>query len=186
MERLPAATGMLKLTESQVNAAERQRRQVHSLVEYTQRLMRISATVRDAFWSKADRSSVENWVQSVEFYRDYVWEEMIGKLPSPTMPPNVRTRRVLDDPAYTGYEVVMDVYPDVIAAGILLLPKNLTATEKRPVVVCQHGLEGVPMDTITGTGQAQRITNPLPPSWPSEVSSFTHLKIPIAVAISFV
>ena len=70
------------------------------------------------------------------------------------MPPNVRTRRVLDDPAYTGYEVVIDVYPDVIAAGILLLPKNLKATEKRPVVVCQHGLEGVPLDTIVQSGQA--------------------------------
>ena len=37
----------------------------------------------------------------------------------------------------------------MIASGILLLPKNLTAGEKRPVVVCQHGLEGVPLDTIT-------------------------------------
>jgi hypothetical protein len=70
---------------------------------------------------------------------------MIGKLPEPTMPPNVRSRKVIDDPSYTGYEVAIDVYPDVIAAGILLLPKNMSATEKRPVVVCQHGLEGVPM-----------------------------------------
>jgi dienelactone hydrolase len=153
-ERLPAAAGMLELSEPQVDTAERQRRQVQELIEYTQRLMRLSATARDVFWSKADRSSVENWVQSVEFHRDYVWEEMIGKLPPPTMPPNVRTRRVLDEPAYTGYEVVLDVYPDVIAAGILLLPKQRAATEKRPVVVCQHGLEGVPLDTITGTGQA--------------------------------
>ena len=116
--------------------------------------MRNSAKVRDDFWSKADRSSVESWVHSAEFYRNYVWEEMIGKLPPPTMPPNVRTRRVLDESAYTGYEVVIDVYPDVIAAGILLLPKNLKATEKRPVVVCQHGLEGVPLDTIVQSGQA--------------------------------
>ncbi|MBA3483301.1 MAG: dienelactone hydrolase family protein [Pirellulales bacterium] len=150
----PAALGMLELTEEQVNPAERQRRQVQELIDYTQRLMRHSAKVRDDFWSKADRSSVENWVRSVEYYRNYVWEEMIGKLPPPTMPPNVRTRAVLDDPAYTGYEVVIDVYPDVIAAGILLLPKNLEAAEKRPVVVCQHGLEGVPRDTITRSGEA--------------------------------
>jgi cephalosporin-C deacetylase-like acetyl esterase len=37
----------------------------------------------------------------------------------------------------------------VIAGGILLLPKDLKEGEQRPVVVCQHGLEGVPMDTIT-------------------------------------
>ena len=47
---------------------------------------------------------------------------------------------------YTGYEVVLDVFPDVFAYGILLLPKDLKAGEKRPVVVCQHGLEGRPED----------------------------------------
>ena len=45
--------------------------------------------------------------------------------------------------------------PGVIAGGILLLPKDLQPGEKRPVVVCQHGLEGTPMDTIT-TDQSQR------------------------------
>jgi hypothetical protein len=53
---------------------------------------------------------------------------------------------VFDEPGYTGYEVVMDVFPDVIAYGILLLPKGMKAGEKRPVVVCQHGLEGRPRD----------------------------------------
>jgi hypothetical protein len=67
------------------------------------------------------------------------------------MSPNVRTRKILDEPEYTGYEVVIDVYPDVIAGGILLLPKGMKPGEKRPVVVCQHGLEGVPMDTISKT-----------------------------------
>ena len=31
---------------------------------------------------------------------------------------------------------------------MLLVPKDLKPGERRPVVVCQHGLEGVPMDTI--------------------------------------
>jgi dienelactone hydrolase len=149
---LLAADG-LKVTENQVDAAARQRRQVQELVDYTQQLMRRSAKERDKFWAKADRSSVEKWVATADNYRNYVWEEMIGKLPPPTMPPNVRTRQAIDDPAFTGYEVVIDVYPDVIAAGILLLPKGLAADEKRPVVVCQHGLEGVPMDTITTSGE---------------------------------
>ena len=38
---------------------------------------------------------------------------------------------------------------DVISSGILLLPKNISAGEKRPLVVCQHGLEGTAMDTIS-------------------------------------
>jgi dienelactone hydrolase len=154
--RSPAADTKLETTAYTIDADARQLRQIQELTDYTQRLMRLSAKARAEFWSNADRSSVESWTKSAGFYRDYVWNELIGKLPEPTMPPNVRTRQVLDDPAYRGYEVAIDVYPDVIAAGILLLPKNLAANEKRPVVVCQHGLEGVPMDTITQEGEAHR------------------------------
>jgi dienelactone hydrolase len=146
----------LKRTGADIDSADRQRRQVSELTEYTQRLLTLSPKVRDEFWSKADRSKVQTWESSAQLFRDHVWEEMIGKLPAPTIPPNVRTRRVLDDPAYTGYEVAIDVYPDVIAAGILLLPKDLAPQEKRPVIVCQHGLEGVPMDTITRRDDAHR------------------------------
>jgi hypothetical protein len=42
----------------------------------------------------------------------------------------------------------------VIAFGILLLPKDLQPDEKRPVVVCQHGLEGRPKDVIIGNQNA--------------------------------
>ena len=62
------------------------------------------------------------------------------------MPLNPRTRVVYDEPKWTGYEVMLDVYPDVFAYGILLLPKDMKPGEKRPVVVCQHGLEGTPRD----------------------------------------
>jgi hypothetical protein len=102
-------------------------------------------------WAKADRSSLARWEATVEPYRDFVYDEMIGRLPAPTIDPNVRTRQVLDAPGFVAYEVMIDVYPDVIAGGILLLPKDLKPGEKRPVVVCQHGLEGVPMDTISKT-----------------------------------
>jgi hypothetical protein len=128
---------------------ERQKRQFDELVEFTQRLLRRSARVRDQVWAKADRGSLEKWEETSKPYRDMVYDELIGRLPPATIDPNVRSRQVLDEPAFTGYEVTIDVYPDVIAGGILLLPKNLKPGEKRPVVVCQHGLEGVPMDTIS-------------------------------------
>ncbi|HEV8002289.1 MAG TPA: hypothetical protein VGP63_20530, partial [Planctomycetaceae bacterium] len=133
------------------DADDRQHRQFDELVDFTQRLLEGSAHVRDKVWSKADVKSPEAWAQSAEQYRDFVWRTLIGKLPEPTMPPNVRTRKILDEPAFTGYEVMIDVYPDVIAGGILLLPRGMKPDEKRPVVVCQHGLEGVPMDTISKT-----------------------------------
>src|SRR5262249_48574994 len=67
-------------------------------------------------------------------------------------PFNARTRKAYEAERWTGYEVVLDVFPDVIAYGILLLPKDLKEGEKRPVVVCQHGLEGRPQDTIDRPG----------------------------------
>src|SRR5262245_4475376 len=130
---------------------ERQKRQFNELVEFTQKLLRRSARVRDQVWAMADRSSLARWNETVEPYRDFVYDEMIGRLPAPTIDPNVRTRQVLDEPGFVAYEVMIDVYPDVVAGGILLLPKDLVPGEKRPVVVCQHGLEGVPMDTISKT-----------------------------------
>jgi cephalosporin-C deacetylase-like acetyl esterase len=59
---------------------------------------------------------------------------------------NPRSRLVYDEPAYLGYEVVLDVYRDVFAYGILLIPKDSERNERRPTVVCQHGLEGRPQD----------------------------------------
>jgi cephalosporin-C deacetylase-like acetyl esterase len=133
-----------------VNApAARQKRQVEELQRHVQNLLRLSPKVRDQKWAAADRSSVDKWVETAKPLRDWTYNELIGRLPEPTMPLNPRSRKIIDTDEMTGYEVVLHCYRDVIAAGILLLPKDLKPGEKRPVVVCQHGLEGVPMDTIT-------------------------------------
>ncbi len=79
---------------------------------------------------------------------------MIGAFDEPRLAPNPRSRQAYDTPAWTGYEVVLDVFPDVFAYGILLVPKDLQPGERRPVVVCQHGLEGRPQDVVTGDNPA--------------------------------
>jgi dienelactone hydrolase len=124
----------------------RLQRQFDQLVGFTQALIRKAPDRRAAFWSKADSSSLERWKESTKFYRDFIWQEVIGRLPSPSLPPNPRTRLVFDQPKFRGYEVVLDVWPDVFAYGILLIPKDIKPGERRPVVVCQHGLEGRPRD----------------------------------------
>ena len=43
------------------------------------------------------------------------------------------------------------VYPGVFAYGILLVPKDVKPGERRPVVVCQHGLEGRPRSVANPT-----------------------------------
>jgi dienelactone hydrolase len=127
----------------------RQHRQFDQLVAYTQKLWRDSESVRNEFfWKKTDPSSPAKWQKSCEPLRTYFWEEVIGKLPPPTLPPNPRSRQVYDEPKWTGHEVMLDLYPDVFAFGILLTPKDLKPGERRPVVVCQHGLEGTPRSCI--------------------------------------
>jgi len=131
-----------------IDTTARHARQFHQLVAFTQKLWRDSDAVRKDFWKKADASSPAKWEQSCEWYREYFHSEVIGKLPEPTMPPNVRMRQTYDEKNWTGHEVVMDVYDDVIAYGILLLPKDLKPGEKRPVIVCQHGLDGRAQDIV--------------------------------------
>jgi len=131
------------------DSAARQKRQFDQLVAFTQKLMRDSEAKRQAdFWSKIDTSSLEKFQASTESFRKQLWEEVLGKLPKPTEKMNPRTREIYDTPKWKGYEVVLDLYPDVFAYGILCVPKDLKQGEKRPVVVCQHGLEGKPTDVV--------------------------------------
>ena len=123
-------------------------RQFQELVQFTQKLLRQSEFRRREFWSKADRSSLEAWTESCKYYRDYLWDEVIGRFPPPSVPANPRTRLVYDEPNWKGYEVMLDVWPDVFAYGILLVPKDMEQGERRPVVVCQHGLEGRPLPVV--------------------------------------
>ena len=103
---------------------------------------------RDEHWKKLDTSTIEAFQTSVEGYRKEFREEIIGAWELPKKPLNPRTRLVYEREKWRGYEVVLDVYDDVIAYGILLVPKSNEPISKRPCVVFQHGLEGRPTDTI--------------------------------------
>jgi dienelactone hydrolase len=126
--------------------AARQKRQFDQLVAFTQKVWRDSDAVRAARFAKVDVSSPEKYEKAIEPIRQFFWEEVIGKLPAPTEPVNPKSRELYDTPKWKGHEVTLDLYPDVFAYGILLMPKDLKPGEKRPVVVCQHGLEGRPQD----------------------------------------
>ena len=126
----------------------RQKRQFMQLVNLTQRFLREASTNRQQFfWNKTDTTSIEKWEESCVSLKTYFWNEVIGRCPEPDVLANPRTRLIYDEPKWKGYEVVLDVWEDVFAYGILLLPNDLREGEKRPVVVCQHGLEGRPQDT---------------------------------------
>ncbi|MDW8354738.1 MAG: dienelactone hydrolase family protein [Bryobacterales bacterium] len=154
------------------DAAARQRRQLHELEAYTQRLVETSERARNEFFlhKAAPELAVRKWsydlqrptlawepfVEKARWYRDYFRQEIIGQFDEPVMPANPRTRKIRETPKWTGYEVVLDVWPEVFAWGILLVPKDIQPGERRAAVVCQHGLEGLPIETVEGNHPAYR------------------------------
>lgn len=147
--------------------AERQKKQLRELETFTQKLVRESEHVRRKFYLYKVAPEMEEtaWIQELshptyspdkfieasKWYRRYFWEEVLGKFEEPVLPANPHTRRIYDSTGWEGYEVTLDVWPELIAYGILLLPKDIKPGERRPVVVCQHGLDGVPKEVIEET-----------------------------------
>jgi dienelactone hydrolase len=146
--------------------APRELTQVREIEDHVQRLLRDSDAERYQFylykvlpafgnriWSTKSYHpyfSPDTFITESKKYRKYFSEEIIGRFDDTFLPANARTRKVYDEKLWTGYEVVLDVYKDLIAPGILLLPKDMEPGEKRPVVVCQHGRNGVPQMLVEG------------------------------------
>lgn len=152
------------------DAAARQRRQVKELEAHVQALVRASEQVRERFflhkvlpeladntWSTKLRHPTlpaGRFLEAARWYRNYLWEEVLGRFDEPLLEPNPRSSKIYDTPRWNGYDVVLDVWPELIAWGVLLVPKDLGPGERRPVVVCQHGRRGLPRDVIEGDDPA--------------------------------
>lgn len=149
LELAPAGPSSRFLVDS-FDPGVRMERQVGEMDRHNQWLLSESPYVRQAFMEKLDTTSLEGYRKSIQDYRRIFRDEVIGWFHDERLPANARSRPLYDAPQWTGHEVVLDVYPGVIAYGILLLPKDLVPGERRPVVVCQHGLEGRPQETIRG------------------------------------
>ncbi len=144
-----AANTQPRDARSDFDPAERTKQQFKQLVAHVQGSIDQAWRVREAFWNDADTSSLEEWEESTAAYRQRFWEDLIGRCPDPSLPFNLRSRPYGDSDAWWGHEVTLDVLADVFTHGILLIPKDIAPGERRPVVVCQHGLEGRPEDVIT-------------------------------------
>jgi dienelactone hydrolase len=154
---------------------QRQRRQVEELESHVQRLVRSADATRNASFldrttlirtlaprgerfrmSRVKEQSAEVFAREVEPFRKPLDQDILGRIDDPVKPPDPRSRKLYDTQKWTGYEVLLDVYPDVFAWGILLVPKGIKEGEKRPVVVCQHGRNGLPKDVVEGDNPAYR------------------------------
>ena len=138
-----------KRTGKGPDATDQQRRLVRGIQRTLQDLLRVSGRIRDQrYLKRAGRESAEAFTRETTRWRSTFWKEILGRIEDPMAAPNPRSRRWRETGKWTGYEVVLDVWPDVYAWGILLVPKDLEPGERRPVVVAQHGLEGLPQDVI--------------------------------------
>jgi dienelactone hydrolase len=163
---LPVSAAAPRDQRRSPDPAARQIRQLKQLETHVQSLVRQSEHTREKFFLQEvlPETSDRTWttrldhaklpaapfVEAARKYRQYFREEILGQFDDPLLPPNARTRKIYEREKWTGYEVVLDVWPDVIAWGVLLVPNDIAPGERRPVVVCQHGRRGVPRDVIEG------------------------------------
>ncbi len=156
--------GTLNDRRQRFDPATRHARTVLEMERYVQALVRGAEHVRDrAFlftvlpeltalkWNT--EKSRPTWpsqpfIEGARPYRERFRRDGIGAFDAPYVPLNPRTRKVGETERWTAWDVVLDVWPDVFAWGVIVIPKGIAPGERRPVVVVQHGRNGLPRETI--------------------------------------
>lgn len=126
------------------DADARQRRQLSELLAHADDLERSSERERTRLNQRPAGTTASAWSSASDSLRARFWNEHVGRLPDPSLSPNPRSRFLGRGRGYGMWEVTLDVWPGVFAWGTLLVPDGISPGERRPVVVCQHGLEGLP------------------------------------------
>jgi len=163
VSRLPPVSLLLEQRLS-FDPGARHQRYFKQMQDHVQSLIRQSNQVRreQFFYTAEPKLKAGNWSTSAEHptldpatfienskkLREQFRRDLIGEFDESPVPPNPRSRQILDNEKWTAWDVTLDVYPEFFAWGTLLLPKDLKSGEKRPLVVCQHGRNGLPLDTI--------------------------------------
>lgn len=132
-----------------INFQQRQEWTVREMEAHVQHVLAVCHRTREENFWQTLQGDIKTQ-QPVKAMHRKELGEVLGQLPVPSVPANPKARLLKETDKWTSYEITLDVFaPDVFAWGILLIPKDIKPGEKRPVVVCQHGLEGVPMDVLT-------------------------------------
>jgi dienelactone hydrolase len=156
--------GSLTDRRQRFDPAARHARTVLEMERYVQALVRGAEHVRDRGflftvlpelttlkWN-TERSRPtwppDKFIEGARPYRERFRRDGIGAFDASYLPLNPRTRKVGETDQWTAWDVVLDVWPDVFAWGVIVIPKGIAAGERRPVVVVQHGRNGLPRETI--------------------------------------
>lgn len=135
----------LPQSDQSVVTNARQQRLVNQWSAHSQALVVSAEKHREtSFWKDLPLTTPENFSSAIVTQRDRFWSDVIGRLPDPSIPANPRSRFIQETEKVVLHELELDVWQDVTAWAWIALPKDLKPGEKRPVIVCQHGLEGLP------------------------------------------
>jgi len=149
-EGAPPAEPVDDATRRASAAEARLQRKIDALDRFNQRLLETCADDRDRRMAAVDYASPEAYLRSIEPLRTFFRDEVIGDFELPLAAARPRLRQAYDEPGWIGYEAVLDVFDEVFVYGILCVPRDLAPGERRPAIVCQHGLEGRPQDVVQG------------------------------------
>lgn len=146
------------------NPSDRRFRQAKEIDDHVQWLLRVSDYERNNFflykvmpelgsrtWSTRSYHpyfAPGPFIEKTKPYRAIFQKEIIGEFEDKIVDAAPQTRKIYDNEKWSGYEVVLKVFDGFSTAGILLIPKDIQPGEKRPVVVLQHGRNGVPSSVI--------------------------------------
>ncbi len=163
---LPVSDEIPSDRRKQFNPETRHTIYFSEIENHVQRLVQRSDFVREDFflyaimpelkltrWSTATHLPtypLDKFIQGAKHFRQIFKEEAMGSFDERLLPFNARSRQIAVNDKWTAYDIVLDVYPEFFAWGILVVPKNIKPGEKRPVVVCQHGRNGVPRNLLEG------------------------------------
>jgi cephalosporin-C deacetylase-like acetyl esterase len=141
-----AAPFAAALTTAYSSTAQMQTR-FHELQDWLQQRARDSYTRRQAFfWSRLATNSIAAFRQSTAPFRSNVLDDVLGLFPAPDVPLQAWAGLYKTTSFCATYHVLVSLYSNVTSYGLLNVPNDIMASERRPCVICQHGLEGVPQD----------------------------------------
>jgi dienelactone hydrolase len=160
----PGAPDVAPPDRRRFDPAARHDRAVREIERHVQGLVRAAEHVRNQnfLWSVLPELTALRWstektrprlpaakfIEGARPYRERFRRDGVGVFDAPYVPINPRTRKVAETERWAAWDVVLDVWPDVFAWGVLVVPKDVKTGERRPVVVVQHGRNGLPRETI--------------------------------------
>jgi cephalosporin-C deacetylase-like acetyl esterase len=142
------ASRAIKITAriSKKGAEEANRDHFDQLHSYLCRLDAESDQVRAKRWQLLSTAPEERSRRAEQLRKELA--KLMGVIPDDGTPLNPRTKLIQVTDRYMAYDVLLGVIHGVDAYGQLLIPRH--SESRMPVVICQHGYGGAPLD-ITGT-----------------------------------